>query len=103
MFFFEFSLYFECGSPLSFSIKVLILSKRHQDHVRQLLSKEKEMTGSLQQGSVLNNDDAITRSCDFFIVTTHNYDFPIAVTRNYAVISRNYRSQCDRSYGVTAP
>ena len=57
----------------------------------------------MQQESVLNNYDAILRSCDFFIVTTHNYDFSIAIARNYAVIFRNYGSQCDRSYGVTAP
>ena len=30
-------------------------------------------------------------------------DFSIVSTRNYVVFFRNYGSQCDRSYGVTAP
>jgi hypothetical protein len=30
-------------------------------------------------------------------------DFSIVSTRNYVVFFRNYGSQCDRSYAVTAP
>src|SRR5688572_30446010 len=43
-----------------------------------------------------------TRKYDLFIVNTHKYDFFIVTTRSYAVYFRNYSSQCDRSYGVTA-
>ena len=49
------------------------------------------------------NLDALMPNCDFFTVTTRNCDFFIVVTRNYVAFFRNYGSQCDRSYGVTAP
>ena len=40
---------------------------------------------------------------DIFDVTTHICVFFDVATRNCTVFVRNYRSQCDRSYGVTTP
>ena len=48
------------------------------------------------------NCDVFTDSEDFFIVTTRNYDFFIVVMRNCVAVFRNYGSQWDRSYTVTA-
>ena len=42
------------------------------------------------------------RKSEIFIVNARNYDFFIAITRNYATYFRNYGSQCDRNYGVIA-
>ena len=52
---------------------------------------------------IAKNLGAAMRNCDFSSVTTRNCDFFIVVARNYVAIFRNYGSQCDRSYGVTAP
>ncbi|CAF3313075.1 unnamed protein product [Rotaria socialis] len=52
---------------------------------------------------IAKNVDAVMRNWDFFTGTTRNCDFFIAVTRSYGAIFRNYGSQCDRSYAVTAP
>ena len=41
------------------------------------------------------------RSCIFFVVTMRNYVFSIVITRKFVAFFRNYRSHCDRSYGVT--
>ncbi len=43
-----------------------------------------------------------TREFDFFIVDTRIYDLFIVTTRNYVAFFRNYGSQCDHSYAVTA-
>ena len=48
------------------------------------------------------NCDVFTHSYDFCIVTTRNYDFFLVVMRNCVAVFRNYGSQCDRSYVVTA-
>ena len=48
------------------------------------------------------NCDVFTHNEDFCIVTTRNYDFFLVVMRNCVVIFRNYGSQYDRSYAVTA-
>ena len=51
---------------------------------------------------ITKNCGVFTHSYDFFMVTTHNYDFFIVVMRNCIAVFRNYGSQCDRSYAVTA-
>ena len=51
---------------------------------------------------ITKNCDVFMHSYDFFIVTTRNYDFFIVVMRNCVAVFRNYGSQCDHSYAVTA-
>ena len=51
---------------------------------------------------ITKNCDAFTHSYDFCIVTTRNYDFFIVVMCNCVAVFRNYGSECDRSYAVTA-
>ena len=51
---------------------------------------------------ITKNCDVFTHSYDFFIVTTRNYDLFIVVMHNWVAVFRNYGSQYDRSYAVTA-
>ena len=51
---------------------------------------------------IIKNCDVFTHSYDFCVVTTRNYDFFLVVMRNCVAVFRNYGSQCDRSYALTA-
>ena len=59
------------------------------------------MISSVLPATIPRNCKAITRNYVSSSVTMLSYYFSIVVTHNYAVIFRNYGSQCDRSYGVT--
>ena len=57
---------------------------------------------SAKEPKITKNSHGFTHSYGFCIVPTRNYGFFIVVMRNRVVVFRNYGSQCDRSYGVTA-